>query len=116
MTRGMSPSSHRHFRGVIPPDAVPNYAAWAWFASSMLWPRLTILALWIFSDLLGDAYDSWVLPVLGFLVLPWTTMTYAVMWTASSNGAHGVEWLALGLALLLDLVTYWVGRRVTSPD
>jgi hypothetical protein len=115
MTRGMSPQ-HEHFRGVIPPNAVPNYPALAWFATSMLWPRLAIVALWIFSDLLGDAYDSWVLPVLGFLVLPWTTMIYAFMWTTASDGAHDVEWVALALALLLDLCTYLVGSRLTQRD
>jgi hypothetical protein len=41
--------------------------------------------LFLFSDLLSRAFDSWIVPLLGFFLLPWTTLAYAVMWS-SSNG------------------------------
>ena len=86
----------------------------AWFAvlSLMAWARLTIIAFWIFSDLLGDAYDGWVVPVAGFLLLPCTTMTYAIMWSVSSNVVSGAEWLAVFAALLVDLLTWAAVRRM----
>ncbi len=58
-------------------------------ASSLLFalisPRLALFVLWLFSDLLSRAFDSWFVPLLGFFLLPWTTLAYAVMW-ASSDG------------------------------
>ena len=79
---------------------------WFFFFSSLFWPRLGILAFWIFSDLLGNAYDSWIVPVIGFFVLPWTTLTYAMMWGWSSDRVYGVEWLVVAAALALDIATY----------
>ncbi len=89
---------------------------WLFFCSSLLWPRVGILAFWIFSNppLLGRAYDGWVVPVLGFVLLPWTTIAYALMWGLSSDRVAGAEWLVVALALLVDLVTYLGWRRLRS--
>ena len=46
---------------------------------ALLSPRLALAAIWLFSDLLSRAFDSWILPLLGFFLLPWTTLGYAVM-------------------------------------
>jgi hypothetical protein len=82
-------------------------------SSLILWPRVVIVGLWIFSDLLGRAYDGAVVPILGFLVLPWATLTYAVMWSISSNTVSGAEWIAVGLAVFLDLLSYGSARQLT---
>lgn len=87
---------------------------WLFELSSLFWPRVVIIAFWIFSDLLGEAYGSWLLPMLGFFVLPWSTMTYAMMWSISSDGVNGAEWLAVAVALGLDLATYAGWRRLRS--
>jgi hypothetical protein len=68
-----------------------------------LFPRLWLLGFWIFSDLLGEAYSSWVIPALGFLFAPWTTLLYAWMWAIGSASISGWEWLPLGVGVLLDL-------------
>jgi len=78
-------------------------------------PRLALFALWIFSDVLGDAYDSWIVPLLGFLLLPWTTLAYAVMYVAGSDRVYGLEWFIVILAFFFDLASYanssrWRGR------
>jgi hypothetical protein len=91
--------------------AEPNWVGWFFLLSSLFWPRVVILAFWIFSNLLGDAYDhGWVIPVIGFVVAPWTTMTYALMWGLTSDGVSGWEWICVGVAVLFDLAT-WVGGR-----
>ena len=66
-------------------------------------PRLWIIGFWIFSDTLGHAFGSWVVPFLGFLLLPWTTLLYAWMWAIGSDAVHGWEWLPVAVGLLLDL-------------
>jgi hypothetical protein len=75
------------------------------------WPRLFILGFAIFSRQIGDAFSGWVVWVGGFLVLPWTTITYAIMWGINSDRVYGVEWVFVGFAFLLDLFTWWSTLR-----
>jgi hypothetical protein len=58
--------------------------------------------LWLFSDLLSRSFDGWALPLLGFFLLPWTTLAYALLW-ASSDGVLGIEWFFVVLAFLVDI-------------
>jgi hypothetical protein len=74
-------------------------------------PRLALFAIWLFSDLLSRAFESWFVPFLGFFLLPWTTLAYAVMWD-SSNRVSGFEWFIVILAFLIDLGTYASRRSV----
>jgi hypothetical protein len=73
---------------------------------ALISPRLALFFIWLFSDLLGDAYDSWVVPLLGFFLLPWTTLAYAVMWAAGSDRVSGFEWFIVVLAFFFDLASY----------
>jgi hypothetical protein len=66
--------------------------------------------LWLFSDILGRAFDGWLVPFLGFFLLPWTTLAYALMWW-SSNGVVGFEWFIVVLAFLVDLGAFGGGAR-----
>ncbi len=79
-------------------------------ASSMFWPRLFILGFWIFGSQIGRAFDAWVVPAIGFVVLPWTTFWYAIMWGISSDRVSGAEWIVVGAAFVVDLLT-WAGVR-----
>jgi hypothetical protein len=72
---------------------------------SLLSPRLALFAIWIFSDLLSRSFESWIVPFLGFFLLPWTTLAYAVMYSSSDN-VTGFEWFIVILAFLVDLGSY----------
>ena len=77
-------------------------------------PRLAIVGVWIFSDWL-DAYDSWVVPLLGFFLLPWATLAYAAMWAlGTGHQVHGFEWFIVILAFVVDLGSYVGGDRARS--
>ena len=89
---------------------VGRVVGWTLVLGSLFWPRLFILGFWIFGSFLGDAYSSWLIPAIGFFVLPWTTAAYALMWGTSGDGVHGAEWLVVAIALILDLAT-WAGLR-----
>lgn len=78
-------------------------------------PRLALFAIFLFSDLLSRAFDSWFVPLLGFFLLPWTTLAYAVMWSASSNEVTGFEWFIVILAFLIDLGS-WANRGQARRD
>jgi hypothetical protein len=77
-------------------------------------PRLALFAIFLFSDLLSRAFDSWFVPLLGFFLLPWTTLAYAVMWSTSSNQVSGFEWFIVILAFIIDLGSYARGSRERS--
>lgn len=80
-------------------------------------PRLALFAMFLFSDLLSDAFDSWFIPFLGFFLLPWTTLAYAAMWGVGSNQVTGFEWFIVILAFLIDLGSYASrGRFSASRD
>jgi hypothetical protein len=61
--------------------------------------------------MLGRAFDSWLVPLLGFFLLPWTTLAYAVMWSVGTNGVNGFEWFIVVVAFLADLGSLAHGSR-----
>ena len=79
---------------------------------ALISPRLVLFLLWIFSNVLSRAFDSWIVPLLGFFLLPWTTLTYAAFWDwGSGNHVTGFEWVFVVFAFLIDLGSYAQGRR-----
>ncbi|MDQ2631309.1 MAG: hypothetical protein M3Y75_10135 [Actinomycetota bacterium] len=82
---------------------------------ALISPRLALFAIFLFSDLLSRAFDSWFVPLLGFFLLPWTTLAYAVMWAASTNQVSGFEWFIVILGFLFDLGSY-AGRGKVKRD
>ena len=80
-------------------------------------PRLALVFLAIFSDVLSNAFDSWFIPLLGFFLLPWTTLAYAAMWDwGAGHHVTGFEWLFVILAFVVDLSSYGAGRQARSGD
>lgn len=78
---------------------------------ALISPRLALFVLLVFTDMIGRAFDGWFLPVLGFFLLPWTTLAYVVMWSYSSNGVLGFEWVIVALAFLIDIGAFAGGKR-----
>jgi hypothetical protein len=74
-------------------------------------PRLGLIVMWLFTNVLGRAFDSWILPVAGFFLLPWTTLVYALAWESGRNAVTGIEWFFVGLAFLVDVGSYAGGAR-----
>jgi hypothetical protein len=51
-------------------------------------------------------------PVLGFFLLPWTTLAYAAFWDwGSGHHVAGFEWFFVILAFFID-VSSWAGGRM----
>src|SRR5690242_167216 len=79
---------------------------------ALISPRPVLFPLWLVSDVLSRAYDSWIIPFLGFFLLPWTTLTYAAFWDwGAGHRVTGIEWFFVGLAFVIDLGSYGAGRR-----
>jgi hypothetical protein len=102
------PHQHERYSGI----GTGRILAWVLLLGVMSVPRLFMLGLWIFSDLVGDAISSTFVCVMGFVLLPWTTLTYAMMWSINSDTVSGWEWLAVAFAFFVDLLT-WLGARTS---
>jgi hypothetical protein len=82
------------------------------FLFALISPRLAILATWLFSNVLERAYDGWLVPVLGFFLLPWTMLAYAWMYDAGAGRTvEGIEWVLVGVAILIDVGSLLGGGR-----
>jgi len=78
---------------------------------ALISPRLAIVVVALFTDDLSRAYDSFWIPLIGFFVLPWTTLAYALMWVTGTHGVHGFEVFIVIFAFLVDVASYFGGRR-----
>jgi len=77
---------------------------------ALISPRLAIIATWLFSDVLERTYDSWLVPVIGFFILPWTTLAWAWMYDSGPGlRVDGLEWIVVGVAVLCDLGSLFGG-------
>ena len=68
----------------------------------LAFPRIVLAVLFFFSNYLERAYHGFILPLLGFIFLPLTTLAYAWM-VNSHKPLEGVNLLILLIAVLLDL-------------
>jgi hypothetical protein len=87
------------------------------FAALFAWisPRLAIVMVWLFTDRMSVAFESFWIATLGFFILPWTTLAWAVCYATptftSKGGVTGFGWIVVGFAFLVDLASYTSGAR-----
>ena len=68
----------------------------------LAFPRIALALLFLFSNYLQRAYNGLLLPLLGFLFLPLTTLAYAWM-TNTRQPIAGINLLILIIAVVIDL-------------
>ena len=69
-------------------------------------PRLVVLFAWIGRPSYFDSvFDTWIFPLLGLIFLPFTTLMWLLL-GAPPLGVHGIDWLWIALAVMLDLSHY----------
>jgi hypothetical protein len=75
-------------------------------------PRVGIIFYWLLRPALFDAaFTSWLAPVIGFFLLPWTTLMYVIV---APGGVAGFDWALIGLGVILDLGSYGGGGTARS--
>lgn len=82
----------------------------------LMFPRITLVVMWYSSTYLQRAFhDNLVLPLLGFLFLPLTTLVYA--WELNSGmPTTGINLLWLLIAVIIDLGMLGGGARRRSKS
>jgi hypothetical protein len=67
--------------------------------------RIMLIMVWISRPVAWNAaFSGFILPCLGFLILPFTTLMY-VWLVQGASGIQGLDWLWLALAVVLDIAT-----------
>jgi hypothetical protein len=80
---------------------------------ALAFPRLALFLVWLFgSGYLTRAYEHWIWPLLGFIFLPLTTLTFA--FSLNSLGQPGdmspFGWVLTALAVAVDVGLLGRGR------
>ena len=70
-------------------------------------PRLVVLIWWLIRPVYyATVFNTWILPLLGIIFLPWTTLMYLIL---GGGPLVSFDWLWMGLALIADLSSYGGG-------
>ena len=74
--------------------------------SAAVAPRLVLILAWIFSDRWPLVWGSdFILPLLGIIFLPYTTIMYLLTWTLT-GGIEGWDWMWIIIGLFLDFMKW----------
>ncbi len=77
---------------------------------AFFFPRLVIILLALFSNVLSHAFTGLLIPLLGFFFLPYTTLAYA--WAKYTHGSvEGFHLFVVVFAVLVDLGVLGGGER-----
>ena len=89
----------------------------------VLGSRIAIFVWWLLDrTLFNSAFGNWVLPggvnipswlwaLLGGIFIPWTTLAYLYVFP---NGIVGLDWVILGIGVLIDLASHGGSYRNRS--
>jgi hypothetical protein len=84
------------------------------FSLLLFGPRLVGLLWWLVDPVRWNlAFGGLVVPILGIVFLPWTTVTYVVV---ARGGVIGFDFLWLALAVVIDLSSYGAGAARRRRD
>ena len=70
---------------------------------ALFMPRFAIILVVIFSDYIGNAYQTIIWPFLGFVFVPLTTLAYAFAMHSNNGSVSGIYLFLVIVAVLIDL-------------
>ncbi len=68
-------------------------------------PRLALFFVWLFTPLVYRAFDTFLVPLLGVIFLPFTTLMYVLAYIPGV-GLTGWGWFWVILGVFLDMGAY----------
>ncbi len=70
----------------------------------LLGPRIGAIIWWLFDHTRwSQTFPNIIVPIVGIILLPWTTLAYVLVFP---GGVNGLDWVWLIIALLFDLGSY----------
>jgi hypothetical protein len=71
-------------------------------------PRAALVLMWLFGDRISTAFGGIILPLIGFFLMPWTTLTYTL---TAPHGLNVFEIVLLITAVGADLGIWGGGAK-----
>ena len=75
-------------------------------------PRVALVLVWIFSDLVDRAYNGILIPLLGLILFPYATLFYVLAYNPVT-GVSAWGWAFVVLGFIFDL-GHWAGGGATG--
>jgi len=72
-------------------------------------PRFVIAMMWIFTDRMTHAMDSFLMGAVGFVFLPYTTVIYALAYQYPVPGVSGFGWILVAGGFVADVASWFGG-------
>ena len=82
---------------------------------ALFFPRIVLAALYLFTTYL-NVFQSVVWPVLGFILLPYTTLAYAWAMHANAGTVRGFPLVVVIIAVLVDLGLIGGGAKARRAE
>jgi len=76
-------------------------------------PRAALVLMWLFNDRISAAFGGILLPIVGFFLMPWTTLVYTLV---SPDGLAPLEIVFLIIAVGADLGIWGGGAKTRKPQ
>jgi hypothetical protein len=76
-------------------------------------PRVALALVWLFTNLVSRAFSTFVVPLLGLVFLPWTTLFYVLAYRPAI-GISGFGYVFVGLGVVFDLLAWGSGARARA--
>ncbi len=73
-------------------------------------PRFALFLTWIFTNFVDRAFSGFLLPLIGLIFLPWTTLFYVFAYVPVA-GVSGIGWFFVALGFFFDISAYAGGGR-----
>jgi hypothetical protein len=83
------------------------FALFAGFA-----PRIALLFVWIFTNLVDRAYTGFLIPLLGLIFFPYATLFYVLAYNPVT-GVGGWGWFFVIIGFMFD-IGHWFGGGVAG--
>lgn len=71
-------------------------------------PRVALVAMWLLNDRISQAFGGIILPLIGFFILPWTTLMFVL---TAPGGMGTLDIVILVIALIADVSSWGGGYR-----
>jgi len=71
-------------------------------------PRAALVLMWLLNDRISAAFGGILLPLIGFFLMPWTTLIYTLV---QPGGLNGLDIIFLIIAIGADLGAWGGGAK-----
>ena len=81
------------------------------FLAAFVSARFALFLTWLLTTRMGVAFTSGWIGLLGFFILPWTTLAWTWMYQPAKNGVDGFGVIVVVFAFIVDVASYGSGDR-----